>query len=135
MRRPFPDVRLRKETMFFASSPLRQADRFTHPAQRFIEEALFAMNHKGIQVTNNQDDVTIVLDLPGIAKEHLEISVDGPVVRITTQEGAPRQHRSAYELPEAIDAEKTTAKMENGVLTLVLARLVPSDKSVKINIA
>ena len=40
-------------------------------------------------------------------------------------EGAPRRYHAAYELPEAIDAEATSAKLENGVLTLSLAKKQP----------
>ena len=42
----------------------------------------------------------------------------------TTKE-APRQYSAAYELPAEIDAEATSAKLENGVLTLTLAKKKP----------
>jgi HSP20 family molecular chaperone IbpA len=53
-------------------------------------------------------------------------------VRIETQKEARRQYKAAYELPEEIDADATVAKLENGVLTLQLAKKQPVDKSRKI---
>jgi HSP20 family molecular chaperone IbpA len=38
---------------------------------------------------------------------------------------APRQVKAAYELPAEIDAEATSAKLENGVLTLTLGKKKP----------
>ena len=38
----------------------------------------------------------------------------------------------AWELADEIDATASTAKLENGVLTLTLARMVPTDKSVQL---
>lgn len=40
------------------------------------------------------------------------------------KEGAPRTYRLAYELPQDIDASTSEAKLENGVLTVKLARKV-----------
>ena len=65
------------------------------------------------------------LDMPGVAREHVAIDVDGAVVRVKTTAEAPRQYQAAYELPEAIDADATSAKLENGVLTLTLAKKKP----------
>jgi HSP20 family protein len=122
--------------MIFATGPLlRQADRVSHPAQRFLEDAIFSARQRGINVTDNADDFTLSLDMPGVAKDQLDITIEGPVVRIASKEGAARKYRAAYELPQDIDAGRTTAKMENGVLTVVLAKLAPVDKSVRIEIA
>ena len=46
-------------------------------------------------------------------------------MRIETKAEAKRQFKAAYELPQDIDAASTTARLENGVLTLTLAKQVP----------
>jgi HSP20 family molecular chaperone IbpA len=46
-------------------------------------------------------------------------------VSVKTVEGAPRQYRAAYEFPADIDAEATSAKLENGVLTLTVGKKKP----------
>ena len=50
------------------------------------------------------------------------------LVRIQTKEGATRQYKAAYELATDIDAGTSEAKLENGVLTLKLAKVVPVSK-------
>jgi len=76
----------------------------------------------GISVKQRGDDWELSVDVPGVQRDQLAIEVDGSVVRITTTEGAPRTYRLAYELPAEIDADRAKAKLENGVLTLTLAR-------------
>ena len=68
---------------------------------------------------------TVSLDLPGVSREQLAIAVDGAVVRVQTAKEAPRQYQVAYELPADIDVDATSAKLENGVLTLTLGKKKP----------
>ncbi len=77
---------------------------------------------------------TLSLDVPGLAKEQLRIEVDGRVLRVSSLDDAPRRYKAAYRLPQALDAESTTAKLEHGVLTLQLVAQAPvsSAKSVTI---
>ena len=49
-------------------------------------------------------------------------------------EGAPRKVQRAWELPTEIDASASTAKLENGVLTLTLVRLEPVSKATTLTI-
>lgn len=86
----------------------------------------------GCTVTQDDKATTLQLDVPGLAREQLQITIDGNVVKLQSVEGAPRQVQRAWELNDEIDATASTAKLENGVLTLTLARLVPADKSVQL---
>lgn len=115
--------------MFFAPAlrtrgyaPARAADR---GFDRFLNEAFFGLAHDGVKVAHSEQAWTLSLDLPGVAREQLTIAVDGPVVRVQTVADAPRQYKAAYQLPEDIDAEATSAKLENGVLTLTLGKKKP----------
>jgi HSP20 family molecular chaperone IbpA len=74
-----------------------------------------------------QDDksYTLSFDVPGIAKDQLNISIEGAIVRIASKEGALRQYQQAYELPQDIDVAGSEAKLEHGVLTLKLVKVVP----------
>jgi HSP20 family molecular chaperone IbpA len=83
-------------------------------------------------VTRDDQSTTLQLDVPGLAREQLQISIEGNVVKLQSVEGAPRQVQRAWELADEIDATASKAKLENGVLTLTLARLVPADKSVQL---
>ncbi len=77
---------------------------------------------------------TLSLDVPGVTKEQLAIGIEGQVVRIESLAGAPRQYRQAYELPQDIDATASVAKLENGVLTLTLAKKPPVSNVTQVTI-
>jgi HSP20 family molecular chaperone IbpA len=103
--------------------------------QRFLMGALQTparASTAGCTVTRDDQSTTLQLDVPGLAREQLQISIEGNVVKLQSVEGAPRQVQRAWELADEIDATASKAKLENGVLTLTLARLVPADKSVQL---
>ena len=47
------------------------------------------------------------------------------MVRIESKPEAKRQIKAAYELPQDIDGAASEAKLENGVLSLKLGKLIP----------
>ena len=102
--------------------PARSFDR---SFERFLADAIVRPAFSGVKVEQNDEAWTVTLDVPGIAREHLTIDVDGAVARVQTVKDAPRQYQAAYELPAEIDAEATSAKLENGVLTLSLGKKKP----------
>ena len=97
---------------------------FDRSFERFVNDAFFGAG-AGFDVKQDDKAWTLTLDLPGVAREDLAITIDGAVVRIETKAEAQRQYKAAYELAEEIDVDATSAKLENGVLTLVLAKKQP----------
>jgi len=105
--------------------------------QRFLMGAraqLAAAPAAGCTVTQDEKATTLQLDVPGLAREQLSISIEGQVVQVQSVEGAPRKVQRAWELPTEIDASASTAKLENGVLTLTLVRLEPVSKATTLTI-
>jgi HSP20 family molecular chaperone IbpA len=98
---------------------------FDREFQRFVGDVFGAPQARGVQVQQDDKAWTVTLDMPGVAREDLSIAIDGTVVRIATKAEAKRQYKAAYELPQEIDADTTSARLENGVLTLVLAKKQP----------
>jgi len=109
-----PVVRTRAHSPAFRS--------FDRSFERFVNDAFFSNAYQGFNVTQDDKAWTVTLDLPGVAKEELSINIEGSIVRIETRKEAKRQFKAAYELPQDIDAEASAAKLENGVLTLTLAK-------------
>jgi HSP20 family protein len=107
-----------------ATAPaLRSYDR---SFERFVNDAFFGNGvAQGFGLAQDDKSWTVTLDLPGVAREDLSIDIDGAVVRIQTKAEAQRQYKAAYELPQEIDVDATSAKLENGVLTLTLAKKQP----------
>jgi len=107
---------------------------FDRSFERFVNDAFFRNLGPGFDVEEDEKAWTVAIDVPGIAKEDLSIDIDGTVVRIDTREQASRRFKAAYELPQDIDAEASGAKLENGVLTLTLAKKVPENTARKVEV-
>ena len=123
--------------MFFA--PTLRSRAFVSPRafdrsfERFVNDT-FDGARRSLNVEQDDKAWTLRLDVPGVAREDLAIGIEGAVVRIETRAEAPRQFKAAYELPQDIDTTASEAKLENGVLTLRLAKLEPVSKVVNLAI-
>ena len=105
---------------------LRSLDR---SFERFFNELADARPlARGVEFSQDEHSWSLSLDLPGVAKDQLQIGIEGAVVRVETTDQAARQFKAAYELPLEIDASGSSAALENGVLTLKLAKLQPASK-------
>ncbi len=115
--------------MFFAHTTLPSLRRHTfapsgRSLERFLDDTLQATRQNAGSFAQDDKTFTLSFDVPGIAKDQLTIGIEGAVVRIASKEGAPRQYKAAYELPQDIDPAGSDAKLDNGVLTLTLAKKV-----------
>ncbi len=115
--------------MFFASHTLPSLRRHAYAPtgrslERFLDDTLLATRQNAGNFEQDEKSFTLSFDVPGIAKDQLVIGIEGAVVRISAKEGATRQYKAAYELPQDIDAAGSEAKLDNGVLTLKLAKKV-----------
>ena len=126
--------------MFFATTaPANLRRQAFSPAgrslERFLTEAQLGSRQASCAIVQDEKSYTLTFDVPGIAKDQLNIGLEGSIVRIETKEGAPRQYKQAYELPQDIDAASSEAKLENGVLTLKLGKQVPVSRVTQLNIS
>lgn len=120
--------------MFYATTAPGLLGR--HPAfrpagrtlERLLDEALQPGRRLAQRVEQDDKAYTLSFDVPGITREQLSIDIEGNVVRIQTKDDAPRKYRAAYELPTDLDVASSQARLEHGVLTLKLAKLVPASK-------
>jgi HSP20 family molecular chaperone IbpA len=87
-----------------------------------------------VDIFVNDDEILLVADLPGVAKENLEINLENNVLTIegaysgnfagTSQrrEFDSTDYRRVFTLPKGIDVEKTSAEFKQGVLVLHLPK-------------
>ncbi len=125
--------------MFFATAAHPQVRRQAYAnagqsLERFMGEALRTSRNETATFTQDENSFSLSFDVPGIAKDQIAIAIEGAIVRINSKEGAPRNYRAAYELPQEIDPALSEAKLENGVLTVKLAKLAPVDKATELAI-
>jgi len=107
---------------------------FDRSFERFVNDAFFSNASRAFNIEQDDKAWTVTLDAPGIAKEELSINIEGNIVRLETKPEAKRQLKAAYELPQEIDVDATTAKLENGVLSLVLAKKQPVSNARQIEV-
>lgn len=96
-----------------------------------------ALRSPAVDVRESETNYVLVADLPGAAKEDVKVSIDGHKVTIAAtvkaaaaQEGerallserAVTQYERSLKLPVEVDDQASTARLENGVLTLTLVK-------------
>ncbi len=94
-----------------------------------------------LDVAESDTAYTLTLDLPGLAKDQLKVTVQGRCVnieanataaqakegeRVLYRERSAAQYARTVSLPAEVDQSTSSAKFENGVLTLTLAKRVPT---------
>ncbi len=86
-------------------------------------------------VLENADGYTLEVEMPGVNKENLEMWVENNELTITGRRSIPavegtlihresrtENFRRTFELDPSIDAEKISAKIEQGVVSLTLPK-------------
>ncbi len=96
-----------------------------------------AVYNPAVDVVEERDRVTLLIDLPGVPKEQIAVEfVAGGVVLRGRRAPAPEPHGSrlrraerpagefvkSVPLPKGLDAERATLALENGVMTLTIPR-------------
>jgi len=93
-----------------------------------------------LDVVETDTAYTVTLDVPGITRDQLKVSVEGKRVSIETQaatetekkdgektiyrERSTRRYARSFGLPAEVDQNSSQAKLDNGVLTLTLTKKV-----------
>ena len=93
-----------------------------------------------LDVTESEGGYSVVLDMPGVARDQLDVSVDGREVKVSAKastaeaSAGDKKARILYRergtapyartvmLPDEVDSAQSKARFENGVLTLTLAK-------------
>ena len=126
--------------MFYslASRPSRSFQPSCAPAARngaldkFLDETLTALAgvdaSKSANVEDQEKTYSLQFDVPGLTREQLVIGIEGDVVRVSSKADAARSVKAAWRFPLEIDPANSTAKLENGVLTLTLGKKIPVSK-------
>ncbi len=100
-----------------------------HAFERFLDEVMRAPAQPGTPASQDEKAYELSFDMPGVSREQIRVDIEGTQVRIDTLPGAARHYRGVYELPQELDPEACTAKLENGVLSLHLAKVQPVSKA------
>ena len=100
-----------------------------------------------VDVEETADAYQVRADVPGVAKDQIQVEINDDVVKITveykrettTDAKALRVERAngsatrSFRLPVAVDAAKSDARHVDGVLQLTLPKAAPAAKRLTIN--
>ena len=77
-----------------------------------------------VDVYENESELVIVADLPGVTRDRLDIRIDPPELRFESKTDDPEGSvwRRSFTIDERIDANKVTADFSGGVLTVRLPK-------------
>jgi HSP20 family protein len=105
-------------------------------------DKLPAVSEIKIDVKENGSAYTVLAEMPGVSKQDIQVSVDGPVVTLQAEvkqhdeqkEGekllrSERYYGSvarSFQLPQEIDEAQAKARYDNGVLALTLPKKQPA---------
>src|SRR6218665_2689234 len=97
-----------------------------------------------LEVTERENAYEVRADLPGVNKDDITVDVDGAWVAIRAKASTQAEKKDGekllyterqaesfartFELPRAVDLSASTARFENGVLTLTLPKQVIAPK-------
>lgn len=101
--------------------------------ERFVDLATSGLG-KSVRVEKTDTNTTLYIDIPGLAKDQLTIAIEMDTVRIESKADAPRSFKAGYQLPHDIDAASSSAKLEQGVLSLSLGKVIPASRETVLDI-
>jgi len=134
--------------MFLVPLP-RQANEFSRSMERLFDDTLAGLSGHGrsnqealrspaLDVSENDNAYVVKLEMPGVPKEAVKITIDGRRVhveaeqvrddekkqgeRVLYRERAVQRYARSFSLPLEISQSDSSATMEHGVLTLNLAK-------------
>ena len=126
----------------------RSASDFARSLGRLFDDSFFerstangadvAQRSPALDVAESEGSYSVSIDLPGVGKDAVKIAIDGRRISVSAQTASEetskdgkrmiyRERSSAsfarsFTLPEEVDQEASQAKLDNGVLSLTLAK-------------
>jgi HSP20 family protein len=109
-----------------AANSDRTLEKFLSETARAVAGAATTAPHaSAAKFDDSEKTYTLQLDVPGLSREQIEVTIEADVVRVASKPDASRSVKGAWRFPLEIDVAATTAKLENGVLTLTLGKKLP----------
>ena len=97
-----------------------------------------ALRSPSLDVAETEGGYSVAIDLPGVAKDDVKITIDGRHVSVTAQtqreetekegerviyrERSSQSFARSFTLPEEVDQDASQAKLDSGVLSLTRAK-------------
>ena len=122
-----PDGRPKVREFGNVKSPFSSRGFFTRPLISSEREPL-------ADVTTNDKEVKVVVEMPGVSKENIKVNVYDNSLEVTTT-GTERKYHEVIEIPPETDIETVTSTYKNGILEITFKKkeqTKPKGKQIKI---
>jgi len=133
------------------SGPFSTMSLFEDTLNRLFEQPASARPWSpAVDIAEDENELTLTADLPGVKMEDLDIKIEDGVLTLTGNrrfeneekkggyhriERAYGTFRRAFSLPDTVDADKVGARFDNGVLKVSLPKKeVAKPRSIKVNV-
>jgi len=135
-------------------NPFREMDNFSKEMSNFFDFSPFrffsGMNPPRIDVYQTEKNVIVKAEIPGIAKEDLNVYIDEDSIKLSGQSKRDNEYKDeniyrteryygsfsrTIPLPAEVKAEQATAEYKDGILSITVPKAEPSKiKGKRINI-
>ena len=78
-------------------------------------------------------DIVFTIDMPGVAKKDIDISIEEHSIKVTAQNGGSRNYNYTRRFKPTVDESSAVATFKNGVLDITVMK-VEEKKGTKVNI-
>ena len=86
-----------------------------------------------VDVIKGEEEIRVVAEVPGVAKEELKVTADENTVTIESLTGEQR-YRKRIDLPETVDPKTAKSTYKNGILEVSFKKRSKGSSGVQINI-
>src|SRR6185503_608710 len=86
-----------------------------------------------VDVIKGDEEIRVVAEVPGVAKEELKVTADENTVTIESLTGEQR-YRKRIDLPETVDPKTAKSTYKNGILEVSFKKRTKGSSGVQINI-
>ena len=79
-------------------------------------------------------DIVFTIDMPGVAKKDIDISIEDHSIKVTAQNGGARNYNYTRRFKPTVDESSAVATFKNGVLDITVQKVEEKEKGTKVNI-
>ncbi|MFQ5969975.1 MAG: Hsp20/alpha crystallin family protein [Nitrososphaerales archaeon] len=85
-------------------------------------------------VKNDTDELIVMIEMPGISRDEIQLNVSHSKLIVTTTPKAERRYKADIELKAQADPKSAKATYRNGILSVTLRVKGNSNKGIKISV-
>jgi len=120
---------------FVSAYPGRKVKKHFFPTNVNCQKTV-TNSHPAVNIIETEDDFKIQLAAPGLTKKDFNLNVENETLTISAEKKVEKvegetynrhefsfnEFKRTFHLPETIDNQQITANLENGILTVTLAK-------------